>query len=122
MDINDVIAALSALRISPAVSEMELHARVAEGLAQAGITIAHEARLAPRCRIDFLTDSGIGIEIKCGKPPRRGLLNQLARYAACSQVHGLILVVERSANLPPSVCGKPCRFVSLNRLWGIALP
>jgi hypothetical protein len=117
-----VLGALCALRTAPAATEMELHAQVAAGLAQAGIASIHEARIGPRCRIDFLTESGVGIEIKCGKPPRRVLVQQLSRYAACTQVRGLVVVVERSANLPPTLGGKPCRFVSLNRLWGIALP
>jgi hypothetical protein len=121
MEAEAVLSALSALRIPPGTPELEMHARIAAGLEAAGIVCAHEARLAPRCRIDFLAD-GIGIEVKCGKPSRRALLRQLGRYAACEEVRALILVVERSANLPARVGGKPCYCLSLNRLWGIALP
>ncbi len=98
-----------------------MHARIAAGLQSAGIPCVHEAVLAPRCRIDFLVGD-VGIEVKCGKPARRVLLHQLARYAASDRIRALIVVVERSANLPASVGGKPCQFLSMNRLWGIALP
>lgn len=122
MEVEAILSALAALRIAPGAPETALHAGIAEGLRAAGIACAHEASLAPRCRIDFLTGEGVGIEIKCGKPNRRTLLAQLCRYAACPQVRALIVVVERSANLPPRIGGKPCHFLSLNRLWGIALP
>ncbi len=122
MEVEAILAALSALRIAPSASEMALHSGIAEGLRTAGIPCAHEAKLAPRCRIDFLAGEGVGIEIKRGKPNRRVLLSQLGRYAACPQVNALIVVVERSANLPATIGGKPCHFLSLNRLWGIALP
>ena len=98
-----------------------MHARIAAGLEAAGIVCAHEVKLAPRCRIDFLAD-GIGIEVKRGKPSRRALLRQLGRYAGCESVRALILVAERGANLPVRVGGKPCYCLSMNRLWGIALP
>lgn len=121
MKAETILSALSVLRIPPGTSELEMHARIAAGLEAAGIACVHEAKLASRCRIDFLVDD-IGIEVKCGKPPRRGLLRQLGRYAACEGVRALILVVERSANLPAHVGGKPCYYLSMNRLWGIALP
>jgi len=121
LDAQTVLSALSALRIPPGTPELKMHARIAAGLEAAGIACIHEVKLAPRCRIDFLAD-GIGIEVKCGKPSRRALLRQLGRYAACKEIHALILVVERSANLPAHVGGKPCYCLSMNRLWGIALP
>ncbi|MCL2811808.1 MAG: hypothetical protein FWD25_07965 [Clostridia bacterium] len=121
MDAETVLSALSALRIPPGTSELEMHARIAAELEAAGIACTHEAKLGPRCRIDFLA-GGIGIEVKCGKPSRRVLLRQLGRYASCEEVQALIVVVERSANLPAHVGGKPCYCLSMNRLWGIALP
>lgn len=49
------------------------------------------------------------------------LLPQLARYCACEEVAGLILVSEGSVRLPPTLAGKPLRNLCLNQLWGIAL-
>lgn len=112
--------ALAGLRVSPGIGEQALHEAIAEALAQAGIPFIHEAALAPRCRIDFLVGT-VGLEVKCGKPPRARLISQLTRYATCDQVSALVLVVERTADLPKTILGKPCKLFGLNRLWGIAL-
>lgn len=115
-----VIAALSALRVPIQQGEYDLHRLVADRLTQAGLPCLHEVRLGPRCRIDLMCGA-VGVEIKRGKPERAKLLAQLARYAACEQVQALVLVVERSVDLPHTLQGKPVRCVCLNRLWGIAL-
>ena len=70
--------------------------------------------------VDFLC-GGVGVEIKRGKPGVARLLPQLARYCACEEVAGLILVSEGSVRLPPTLAGKPLRNLCLNQLWGIAL-
>lgn len=119
--VDSIIAAVSSLRLSPAVEEYALHDAIADALASHGVAYLHEARLAPRCRIDFLCD-GVGIEVKRGRPVRSTLLAQLSRYCACEQISALILVVERTANLPRTCCGKPVYVLSLNRLWGVSLP
>ena len=64
---------------------------------------------------------GVGVEIKRGKPGIARLLPQLARYCACEEVAGLILVSGGSVRLPPTLAGKPLRNLCLNQLWGIAL-
>lgn len=115
-----VIAALSALRVPIQQGEYDLHRLVSDRLTEAGISHAHEVRLAPRCRIDLMAGS-VGIEIKRGRPNRAALLSQLSRYAACEQVTSLVLVVERSVDLPHALHGKPIHCLCLNRLWGIAL-
>ncbi len=120
MHTEQVVAALSSLRVPPGTGELDMHARIADGLAVAGIPFTHEAKLAPRCRIDFLI-GGIGLEVKCGKPNRTALIRQLSRYAACEGVTELIVVVARSVHLPTRILDKPCLMLSMNRLWGIAL-
>ena len=47
---------------------------------------------------------------------------RLARYLESGQLEGLLVVVERSANLPGRILGKPVVVLGLNRLWGVALP
>ncbi len=117
---NEILDALRALRVPIQQGEYDLHRLVADRLQAAGLPCQHEVRLAPRCRIDLMCGD-VGIEIKRGKPAPSALLNQLRRYAACEQVAALVLVVERSVDLPAALCGKPVRVVCLNRLWGIAL-
>ena len=116
-----VAEALGAIRCSASAAEEELHAQVAQALHAAGVEAAHEERLAPRCRIDFLA-GGIGIEIKKKRPERAKLIAQLARYAACPQVRALIVVAPRGVDLPRKIGGKPVTMLALERLWGISLP
>jgi hypothetical protein len=92
-----------------------------ELLQEAGISFKKEYSPAPRNRIDFLVDGGIGIEVKKGKPNRTQVCAQLERYAAFDCIRAIILVVERSVNIPREVKGKQCVLFGLNRLWGVAL-
>ena len=116
-----VAEALGAIRCSASAAEEELHAQVAQALGAAGLGAAHEVRLAPRCRIDFMA-GGIGIENKKKRPERAKLIAQLARYAACPQVRALIVVAPRGVNLPRRIGEKPVTMLALERLWGISLP
>ena len=116
-----VVAALRAIRCDAACTEVTLHAQAARALEDAGIAAQHEARLAPRCRIDFLAGT-IGIEIKKSRPRSGALLIQLRRYAACEQVIELVVMAPRGVNLPRTICGKRVTMLSLERLWGISLP
>ena len=118
---EDVLAALCTLRVGAADSEERLHEQAAEAFARAGLEAAHEVRLGPRCRIDFMVGS-IGIEIKKKRPQRAPLTAQLARYAGCPQVGRLIVLAPRGIDLPKTIGGKPVTMLSLEKLWGIMLP
>ena len=117
---NQIKEAIFTIRCGAACSEEELHALIAEALMAEGIEAVHEARLAPRCRIDFLVGD-IGIEIKKNRPQRGKLMMQLERYAACGQVSQLIVVAPRGVNLPGYIGGKRIVMIALERLWGISL-
>ena len=119
--LNRLTRALSALRIPLTESEYQLHELIAAALSCGGFVIQHEAVLAPRCRIDFLTE-GVGIEVKRGKPQKAALIRQCERYMASQKVEALILVLDTSVSLPRELHGKPLIVFGLNRLWGIALP
>ena len=118
---GEALAALRALRLPLCRDEFELQAQVAGALRRAGLDFAKEARLAPRCRADFLLRGGVLIEVKRGRVDRARLLQQLRRYAAQEAVTSLIVVTERTVALPREVCGKRCAVVALNRLWGVAI-
>lgn len=115
-----IAEAICTIRCGAACSEEELHRLTAMALASAGIEAVHEARLGPRCRIDFLAGD-IGIEIKKSRPERGRLIAQLERYAACEQVSQLIVVAPRGVNLPGYIGGKRIVMIALERLWGICL-
>lgn len=97
-----------------------MHRMVERCLEEHGVVCEHEVRLGCRCRIDLMVGD-VGIEMKRGKPQRQKVLEQLMRYAACERVSALILVAERSVDLPHALCGKPLYTICLNRLWGIAI-
>ena len=120
-DPERIIAALRELRSPFALYEQDIHQAVARRLTDAGLPFLHEKPLAPVCRIDFWC-GGVGIEIKKGKPRPAALLEQLRRYAVSDEIAALVVLTQRSVRLPASVCGKPLVQITLNQLWGVALP
>lgn len=119
--IERVTGALASLRVAAQPEEMELHRAVSEALTRADIAFVHEAKLAPRCRIDFLAGR-IGIEVKKGRPAAAALRGQLARYLAGDRLDAVVVVAQRTVALPHAIQGKPVALVTLDRLWGVALP
>ena len=119
--IQTIVRALSAIRTPAVPGEYDLHTEVSAALTRAGIAHSHEYRLAPRCRIDFLAGR-IGIEVKKGRPSPSALKKQLARYLQSDELDAVVVVVQQAVNLPATIGGKPVILVSLNRLWGVALP
>lgn len=120
-DLRLVADALSTIRTPAAPGEFDLHAAVSATLTNAGISYRHEYRLAPHCRIDFLAGR-IGLEIKKGRPVPSALKAQLGRYLQSDELDALIVVTQRAVPLPRTIGGKPVEQISLNRLWGVALP
>ena len=120
-DMARVAAALSAVRMPAQPEEYDIHAAVAQALAQAGLEYEHEYRLGPRRRIDFRVGR-IGIEVKKGRPASSTLREQLQKYLESDALDGAIVVTQRVVSLPRTLSGKPVTVVSLNRLWGVALP
>lgn len=119
--IAGVLEVLRGIRINVVFEEYMLQELIAQLLTAAGMPFSKEYRLAPRNRIDFLVQGGIGIEVKKGKPNAAQVYRQLERYAAFDAVQAVILVVERNVSVPDRICGKRCIVFGLNRLWGVAL-
>ena len=120
-EIKDVIRALEGLLVDACCTEVQLHEKIAQAFAKAGLSAEHEAKLGPRCRIDFLVGT-VGVEIKKNKPQTAALVEQLGRYAACSQVEELLVVAPRRVKLPQKIGGKKVTMMGLERLWGVSLP
>ncbi len=120
--LESVLEALRAIRSRRVGGEVAyLHPLVADALGAAGIGHEGEVRLGPRARVDFLTEGGVAVEVKRGRPRMASLLSQLGRYAESDRVLAVVLVLERSAPLPDQLDGKPVRCISLNMLWGPAV-
>lgn len=120
-DPERIIAALRELRSPFALYEQDIHQAVARQLTEAGLPFIHEKVIAPGCRIDFWC-GGVGVEIKKGRPRPSALLEQLRRYAVSEEIGTLVVLTQRSVRLPAAVCGKPLVQITLNQLWGVALP
>lgn len=121
MRMQEILKALSNLRVNPVDEEYELQIEIATQLCLAGINFHREYKLGPRNRVDFITYDGIVIEVKKGKPAKYQVIDQLIRYASFIKVKGIILVVEKNLDIPREINGKPCVSFGLNKLWGIAL-
>lgn len=120
-DMDAIVAALSTIRMPAQPEEYDIHAAVARTLDAAGLEYAHEYRLGPRRRVDFCVGR-VGIEVKKGRPAPSALREQLRRYLDSDALDAVIVVTQRVTALPDAIGGKPVRIVSLNRLWGVALP
>lgn len=120
-DIDRITAALAAVRMPAQPEEYDIHRAVADALDAAGLEYEHEYRLGPRRRIDFRVGR-IGIEVKKGRPASSELAKQLRKYLESDDLDAVIVVTQRVTALPEAICGKPVRLISLNRLWGVALP
>lgn len=123
MDIEKVISAIETLRVGKIIEEYDLQDKIAKVFDATGIEYQKEFRLGAGNRVDFLTDDGIAVEVKKGKPNRERLMFQISRYAQFEEVQAVIIVVETSLRFPitQSYNGKPCSVVGLQKLWGIAL-
>lgn len=118
--VDQVLQALKQLRVAGSDDEYRLQNEIASCLDAHKIGYIKEYRISPNCRIDFFL-SGIGLEVKKGKPPRSQVLRQVSRYLRHRELEALILVTERAQHLPPKVEGKDCISVCLSKLWGVAL-
>ncbi len=121
--IEQVAAAIRTIRVGRVDLEADMYPLIDAALRRAGIWVDREVRLGRRSRVDFLTHhTRIAIEAKKGKPNSRKVLEQLERYAKYVGVQGVVLVVERCVFVPPAtVLGKPCRYIGLHKLHGVAL-
>lgn len=122
-ELEKVISALHTLRVGRISEEYDLQKKIATVFDAAGIGYDKEHNLGHGNRVDFLTATGIAVEVKKGKPNRERLLSQINRYAEFEEVQSIIIVVETSLKDPinHSRNGKPCKVIGLLKQWGIAL-
>ena len=121
LEMDRIATALSTVRMPAQPEEYDIHTAVAGALTGAGLEYVHEYKLGPRNRIDFLVGR-VGIEVKKGRPATSDLTRQLRRYLESDDLGGVVVVTQRVTALPATIHGKPVRLISLNRLWGVALP
>ena len=116
VNMDFLVGVLRNLRVHMVMEEFMIHDQIKDLLDREGFDYSHEYKLGKGNRIDFLV-GGIGVEVKKGKPNRSSVLKQLERYSESDEVKGLVLVIERSMDIPDFLNGKPCEVVALNKLW-----
>ena len=119
-DVEEILSVLSTVRISNRLDEDEIHQVLKSVFDDHGIHYEHEYQLFPRKRFDFWID-GIVIEVKKQRPTKIYLLNQLNKYTKDKHVKAVIVVLEKSIDLPKTLNGKPIFVKSLNRNWGVGI-
>lgn len=112
--IEAILAALRGRRLTLS-SEKALQAELAGVFRHAGLQMDREVAVGPREIIDFLGD-GVGVEVKI-KGSKRGVYDQLERYARCEGVKALILVTNVPTGMPAAILGKPVYVHNLALAW-----
>lgn len=87
--------------------EAELHERIHRALDELG-PVEREVRLDAHDRIDFLTASGIGVEVKVDGSLSE-VTRQLHRYAQHDRIRALVLATTKAKHIPVprELSGKP---------------
>lgn len=114
---ENIIEKLKSIRVHVVKEEVYIHNKIKEVLDMNGIGYTYEKHLGKGNRIDFLLDNGVGIEVKKGKPNLKQVEKQVTRYLEFEEVNSIIVVIERSIDLPEKINGKICNVVGLNQLW-----
>jgi len=120
IEVPSLLKILSTIHISKRMNEDQIHIKIMKVFEECGISFQHEYKLLPHKRFDFWID-GIVIEVKKQKPNKISLLNQLNRYTKEKKVRAVIVVLEKSMDLPKMLNGKPISVISLNANWGLAI-
>lgn len=89
-------------------NEADLQTGIEAVLAGEGIVSTREARLSAKDRIDFLTESGVGIEVKVDGS-QTDVARQVGRYTRHDNVRAVLIVTtcSRHTGIPDSFNGKP---------------
>jgi hypothetical protein len=122
MSVENILSILKTIKTGVVSLESEVVFLIEEKFKEFGIKYSKEVFLSKGCRVDFLTEDGIAIEVKKGKPNTRSVSMQIQRYASSDKVTAVILVSERGLfSHITEANGKSVGYVSLSSNWGIAL-
>lgn len=107
MTLQDLIKLLAGYKFHFS-TEAELQAAIEKVLVISEAQFTKEAVLSSKDRVDFLLDSGIGIEVKIGGSAMQ-LARQVRRYCESDKITGLLVVVTKSKllDLPKELNSKP---------------
>ena len=117
-----VVCLAKSIRMDLAKTERDIVSLFSSVLTVEGIGHDTEQYVAPRCRVDVLTDDGVVIEFKRGKPNTKRVSEQVERYTKSDRVKAVVLVSERGLHRHISEAnGKPVEYVALSTNWGVVV-
>jgi len=120
--LDSVVGACKRIHLPPVRLESQVVDAIRKEFRRADLSFEEEVTVAPRCRVDFVVEGAVAVEVKKGKPNSRVVSGQIERYAAAPMVEGVVLVSERGLiDHLEEAHGKPVRYVALAKNWGIAL-
>jgi hypothetical protein len=108
-----IAQALLSVRFSYA-NEADLQRGIEDTIVRLGVVFTREVVLSSKDRIDFLTEDGVGIEVKVDGSAN-DVARQVGRYTRHDSIRAVLLVTTKSRHrdLPDSLNGKPVRLVYL---------
>lgn len=119
---EQIMDILRGVRVGVVLYESHVCNMILELFISSGILFSKEVKIGDHSRVDFLTDDGIAIEVKKGKPNSRTVARQVARYAESERVTAIILVSERGLFSHIDTYGeKRVGYIALSKNWGIAM-
>jgi hypothetical protein len=117
-----VVNLAKSIRIDLARMESDIVSLFSYKLEDVGISHYREVRILPRCFVDILTEDGVAIEFKRGKPNTKKVAEQIERYSKSDMVKFIVLVTERGLrNHIIEANGKRVEYVALSFNWGITV-
>ena len=120
--IDKVVELAKSIKIDLARMESDIVGLFSSRLDDANIPHNREARILSRCFVDILTDDGVAIEFKRGKPNTKKVAEQIERYSKSDMVKSIVLITERGLrNHIIEANGKRVEYVALSVNWGIAI-
>ncbi len=97
-------------------NEKAVQSEIEELFIKKGIAHRREYILDDDNIIDFLLDSGVGIEVKI-KGQKRAMYKQCLRYSQFEEIKDIILVTSASTGLPKELNGKETYILNLSKAW-----
>jgi hypothetical protein len=120
--LDDIVKILNSIRVDPVRRESCIVDIAVKALQEKGIKVDREVVVAKGSRVDLLTEDGVAIEMKKGKPNTKSVAKQLQRYAGSDKIEAIILVSERGLiSHLTEANGKPVRYVALSHNWGLTI-
>lgn len=111
---NEIIEFLKNVRL-PVHNEKSTQEAIERIFTENNVTFEREFRLDAKNIPDFMVGD-IAVEVKI-KGSRKGIYDQLKRYANFDEVKYIILITNRSLGVPETINGKHLQTIKIGTAW-----